>query len=440
MDPVWYWPAVFATCLLFLILLVWNAFHYDVRGGFEAEAHFDYVRILREEHRLPTRQEVHNEWQIPPLFHATAAVLETGCSAIGVSGDFCRRGGAVQLFNALVATGTAILVLLASRKIFPQSPIAQFGALLMVVLSPPLTRAAVMYYGEALATFLTAAAILFVARALRDPDRCCSQSLLGGVAIGLAILTRQMALATFGALGLVFVVHALWTSNRKSIRAGLVFGGTALLLSSPWFVHQQVRYGSPVAQGLTAPNVPFFERQSADFFVGGPIKPVFTMPYRPSYTNHMPQVLYTDWWGDYFEYFQARPYIGHVPLPQGYHDALVRQSFVGLGPSVLIVAGLIGMSVRGVRRTEALTLAPVLSVGAVAVAGLYFFIGFPVPDGDTMKAIYLLTALPGLALAGGWSLQHLAGNRVMFAAILLVLTAVAVVDVRFLWLESEVIP
>lgn len=440
LDPVWYWPAVLATCLLFLIMLIWNAFHYDVRGGFEAEAHFDYVRILREEQRLPTRQEVHNEWQIPPLFHATAAVLEAACSSISVSGDLCRKGGIVQLFNVLVATGTAILVLLTSRKIFPESPLAQFGALLMVVLAPPLTRAAVMYYGEALATLLTAAAMLFVTRALRDPSRWRSQSVLGGVAIGLAILTRQMALATFGALCLVFVLHALWTSNRRSIWAGVAFGATALLLSAPWFLHQHIRYGSPVAQGLKAPDIPFFERQPAEFFIGGPIKPVFSMPYRPSYANHMPQVLYTDWWGDYFEYFHARPYIGHVPLPEGYHEALVRQSFVGLLPSVLILGGLIGLAVRGVRGSEALMLAPVISVGAIAVAALYFFIGFPVPDGDTMKAIYLLTALPSLALAGGWSLERLAANRLIFAGVLLLLAAAAVVDVRFLWLESTVIP
>ena len=50
---------------------------------------------------------------------------------------------------------------------------------------------------------------------------------------------------------------------------------------------------------------------------------------------------------------------------------------------------------------------------------LYFTVSYPTPDGDVLKASYMLTTAPAWALAFGYAVDRLPGRtRVVVAAIL----------------------
>jgi hypothetical protein len=172
---------------------------------------------------------------------------------------------------------------------------------------------------------------------------------------------------------------------------------------------------------------------------------VFTQPYRPTYDNRFPQVPYTDWWGDYFLHFDVPPSVRTAQtthagrLPAKYHNERVRQSYVGVLPTLVILAGLIGLVGYGIRRRAAHLLAIPMVVGAVAVEAIWVYIGYPTSDGDFMKATYLLTALPPLALAAGWALMRLRERgTALFAVVVAALGVAAAVDIPFVVLHHMV--
>jgi hypothetical protein len=215
--------------------------------------------------------------------------------------------------------------------------------------------------------------------------------------------------------------------------------GLVLAFSLPWFVNQARSHGNPFAFNRPAPKESFFTRRPASFYTSLDVEAVFTRPYAPNYLNHLWPVVYTDWWGDYWRYFEL-PYenISAPPdLPPKYETPRVRQSYAGLAPSALAVAGLIGLLVVGIRRrAPALLLLP----GSVALLGLAFLvfqISYPHPDGDTIKASYLLNAVAPLAVCAAWALVSLRrAGRLVMMSVLALLAYVAVLDVDFLVLPA----
>jgi hypothetical protein len=91
----------------------------------------------------------------------------------------------------------------------------------------------------------------------------------------------------------------------------------------------------------------------------------------------------------------------------------------------------------GIRRRAAAVLLLPASVVFLGVAFLIFQISYPSPDGDTIKASYLLNAVAPLAVCAAWALALLrrAGRPVMIAVVAL-LAYVAVLNIDFLILPA----
>lgn len=429
----------------FGLLLTWNVVHYPAGNGIDSALHFKYVETLREHHRLPTRTDLPDGWHNPPAFHIAAAVTESAWKLVDHSGSATKRARkVVQLFNVLLALGIAVLVLLTARELFPRSRTAQVGALGLVVLAPPFTRTAVMYHGQTLATFLSTAALFVVVRALARGQPSLQAGALAGALLGVGVLTRVFVLASVAAMCVVLGAYFVFTPRRETLRMAGALIAAVVVLSAPWFIHQQVRYGSPTAlpAAYAPPDKPLFDRQPPEFYVGGPFRPVFTRPYRPSYTNRMPQTVYSDWWGDYFLYFdipsdlRMRQVARGGRLPDGYNDARATQSYVGILPTILVLVGVVGLLVTGVRRRSAALLTIPVMVAVTALEALDFFIGYPMPDGDNMKATYILTIAPPLAIVGGWALWRLRKwSALAFTLLLVPLLMASLFDLQFLWID-----
>jgi len=398
-------------------LVGWDVFHYDWLRGYDAYANSLYTDVIRLHHRLPTTSET-GVWHTPPLFYVVAALIDS------------HR--AVQVLDGVASVVVVVFAGLIARELFPRSRAIQLGAIAFAALTPVLTRTAVMYHPEPLATALAVVGLYVVVRGLARGRVTIWSGVLAGVLFGLATLTRTWALAFAAASFLALV-------GGRRLWAALALGGVLLAFTLPWFVNQARAHGSPFAFNRPAPKESFFSRRPASFYTTLDVEAVFSRPYAPNYLNHLWPVVYTDWWGDYWRYFEI-PYenISTPPeLPEKYEDPRVRQSYVGIAPSLLAVAGFVGILAVGARRRDPALLLVPASIVLLGLAFLVFQISYPHADGDTIKATYLLDAVAPLAVCAAWALSSLrrAGRPVMIAVVLL-LAYIATLDVDFLILPA----
>jgi hypothetical protein len=421
----WAWPVGLAAGLAgYAVLLGWDVFHYDWLRGFDAYANSLYADVLRDHHRLPTTAET-DVWHTPPLFFAVAALIDS------------HRG--VQVFNAVAALVVVVLAGLIARELFPRSRTIQIGALTFAALAPVLTRTAVMYHPEPLATALATAGIYVVVRAITRGTADVWAGASAGLLFGLASLTRTWGLALAGASCFAFLLRARWSRERAALLACAALVGVTAVVSAPWFVNQAWSHGNPFAFNRPTPDEPFISRRPASFYTSLDVEGVFSHPYAPHYLNHLWPVVYSDWWGDYWRYFEI-PYenISNPPeLPSKYEAPRVRQSYVGVVPSLFAAFGFGAFLVLGIRRRQpALLIVP----GAVLLLGLQFLlfqIAYPHGDGDTIKAAYLLNAVAPAAVCAAWTLAFLRrAGRLVTIAVFLLLAYLAMLDIFFLVLPA----
>ena len=450
--------AIFA-CLA--LLLVWNVAHYPAGESPDATDHFHYTDTIRHQHALPkpnprppgtppgARIENTGQWYNPPLFYVTAAVIETATDKV-THANADRAHKAVQLFNVVLALGVALFAFMTARELFPRSRTAQLGTLAFVALAPTFIRTAVAYHGQMLATFMSTAALYVVTRALVRKQVTMKTGLVAGVLLALGMLTRHFVLATTVALAAALVAYYVFTRQRTVLKSLGVLVLSVVVLTAPWYIHQQAKYGDAFAASAKPPNKPFFDRRPGSFYFGKPRTAVLTQPYRPKFDNRFPQVSYADWWGDYFLYFDVpsslrRTYTAaaartpSTKLPAKYDHERVRQSYVGILPTILMLAGVVGLLGVGIRRRAADLLAAPFMIGAITLEAMWVYIGYPTSDGDIMRGTYLLTALPPLAIATGWLLSRI-NNRtsLAFRIVLGLLAVAAVVDLNFVFLHHMV--
>jgi len=76
------------------------------------------------------------------------------------------------------------------------------------------------------------------------------------------------------------------------------------------------------------------------------------------------------------------------------------------------------------RRTPA-RLALALLPGLGLLGYLYFTVSYPTPDGDVLKASYMLTTAPAWALGFGYAIDRLPGRARLAAAAILAASALA---------------
>jgi hypothetical protein len=205
-----------------------------------------------------------------------------------------------------------------------------------------------------------------------------------------------------------------------------------VLVPTPWYVHQATRYSNPVFN-RAQPDTFLLSRRPVAFYVDGRAPDVVERPWSGTFNDRFWPVLYAETWGDYFGIWAWGP--GRGERTDALDGTLKRQSWLGLLPSLLAVAGvasLLGLFVARPREEVARLVAwlpPIAAVGSV----LYLSVAYPSTDGDTMKGTYALAAAPSLALCFGFVVDALARTRVVAAALALALALTAVGLFPFLY-------
>jgi hypothetical protein len=389
--------AVFAA---FALVAGWNAYKYPSGGGYDVRQHREYADLLIHHGEIPG-PETRSEYYTPPGFYALAGAATVLGEHVH-SGDPHKLG---QVLNWLVLLATAGVLWLLARELFPRRPWVQVFALGFFCFLPVVLRVGAMFHPEPLSMLLTAVALLLAARMLGRRDYRWQLAVATGVALGLGQLVRAFSLWTFAAVVLAFVVARAWRPLAVVVVAVAV-------VASPWYVRQAIKYGDPVFDRPT-PHETIWDRRPARFYFGLGTPEVFTEPVRPHFRNEAIATTYSEVWGDYFGVWKGNR---------------ERQSFLGLLPTLLALAGWLALFVRSWRVPARL---PVAALPGLALLGyLYFTVSYPTPDGDVLKASYMLTAAPAWALAFGYAVDRLPPRvRLIVGA---VLTASALASLPFL--------
>ena len=411
---------------VFAVIAGWNAFSYPWVFGFDAAEHIEYVRGLAERGELPTGGASYT----PPGFYLLAAgAMELG-EGLGV--DDPER--LVQLLNAVLGAGSALLLVALTRLLFPGRPVVRWTALAFFVCCPIVLRTVAMFHPQPLALFLSTLALALTVRMIVRRDYGLWAWLSLAAALAALQLVRSVGLWTVAVVLLTLVVTAAAEpSQRRAIRNGLAIYATgALLVALPWYVYLQWTTGSAVF-GRSPTSVPLSERWPGAFYVSPGLPDVISEPHRGTLPPRFLPILYTDTWGDYFGIWSW----GGPPRPEltpRVNRRLVLQSIVGLPLTAFAVAGwfaLLGLAIARWRDAPARLV--VVLMPFVSLAGsLYYAVQQPSTDGDTVKAMFLLTAVPAWAISFGFAADTLlVRSRAAAVPALAILALCALVALHF---------
>jgi hypothetical protein len=414
-----------------------NAFTYPSVSGFDAGADIPYAKTLVEDWRIPTARN--NNYYTPPGFFLLAgAAIKLG-EQLGVD-DPPQMG---QLMNGILTIATAILLAILCSIVFPRRPWLRCAALGLFISLPVVLKTASMFHPQPLVAFLATLALVLAARMLSARRYRLSAAVVLGLVVGAGQLVRSAGLWTFGVICLALLAAAVAerAERRAALRALVVVGVVGVLVALPWYVYLQTRYSNPIFGRTSAPSTtavatglvpgrsalpaPFRLFAAATppshklwFYVDPGLPEVITAPHRAGIAVAFWPILYTDTWGDYFGYWKW----GSIqkPLTEPIENRLTLQSVVGVLPTFLAGSGwlaLTGLSIARLRSRPELFLIALMPFVAVA-ATLYYAHAYATVDGDTVKALFVLPAVPAFAICFGFAVETL-GRRSRWLAVVL---------------------
>jgi hypothetical protein len=390
-------PSVVAAALVTTLALVagWNAYKYPSGAGYDVRQHEEYADLLIHHGEIPGPGS-RSEYYTPPLFYALAGAATVVGEHVH-AGDPHKLG---QVLNWLVLLATAGVLWLLARELFPRRPWLQLSALAFFCFLPVVLRVGAMFHPEPLSMLLCTVGLLFATRMLSRHEYRWQFAVATGIALGLAQLVRAFSLWTFADVVLAFVVARAWRPLAVVVIATAV-------VTAPWYARQAIKYGDPVFDRPTKHEA-IWERRPARFYVGLGLPDVVTHPIRPHFVNEAIPTTYSEVWGDYFGVWKG---------------SRERQSILGFLPTLLAVVGWAVLLARSRRLPARLPAALLPGLGILGY--LYFTISYPTPDGDVLKASYMLSTAPAWALAFGYAIDKLPGRTRLVVAAILAASALA---------------
>jgi 4-amino-4-deoxy-L-arabinose transferase-like glycosyltransferase len=413
-------------CVL-AVVAVHNAFSYPSIGGYDAFEYVTYARDLVDHHSLPPHGE--GAYYTPPGYMAIAGLA----GSLGRHLNLTDPDHLGQLVSALAILGTGVLVLLLARTLWPARPVLWLASVGFYCFFPVVVKSGAMFHPEPLGMLITAGALLVLARMVRASSYSWKLALPLGILLGAGQLVRAWSLWMVGVSVVVLVVVALTDPalRRPALSACGIALVAAVLVPSPWYVHQATTYSNPVFDRPQESGF-FLARRPLAFYVNARFPDIVTHPWEGHFNRSFIPVFYAETWGDYFGIWSWGP--GRSDRTDAIDAALARQSALGLLPTLLGVSGLVALLGLAVTRPRedvgrlVVALPPVFALLSV----LYLAVAYPTSDGDTIKGTYALAAAPAFALCFGFAVDLLARNRYVGIALGAVLAVSAVVMLPFL--------
>jgi hypothetical protein len=422
-----------------VVVGTYNAWSYPADFGYDFGTHFGYATMLIEHGRIPGQTA--GEFYTPPGFYAIAGTLTWFGQHLGMG----HPERLVQQLNVLFVLATAALLFVTARMLFPRRPVVWVSSVAFFTFVPAVPKVEAMFYPEVLNMLAATAATTFAVWMM--VHRRFGKREIVALAALLAFdqLIRSTGIFTFAAVAIALAVALLIRplDRRQGLRT-LGLGAAALiLLVSPWYVRQAVKYHTPIPTfavpgfggQLLHPGNSYIETQGGlAHFLDLPVLALYHAPYREHFSNKALPTMYADTWGDWigsWAWDLARP-------PTARQVRILRnQMLIGTIPTLLAIAGLGWLLVVGFRRRPELL--PVALLVPLAFAGYFYFSYVEATnDGDRFKAAYLLLTAPAWALGFGVAFDRITRNRWAMIGLACLLGAFAVLELPMLVWGPEV--
>ena len=221
--------------LIFFILIlinILNVVKYPYEKGFDAHGHVEYVKYVALHWHSPLANQGWEMFQ-PPAFYFLAAVLYQ-FFGLFTSESVCFK--AIQFLSAVSGTGIVVFVYLILRKLYPQNPLFQLLGVSIGAFLPILLYMNPLVSNEILAGLMISIALYILLYYGFEEYLSLSKSLLLGLSVGLALLTKYTAVCIFLTsffilLTRIFANLSVW---RKELLNITIFIFTVFLVSG-WF-------------------------------------------------------------------------------------------------------------------------------------------------------------------------------------------------------------
>jgi hypothetical protein len=439
--------AVFA---LGAFLRVTMAYRFDNQWGYDAGTHWEVVEWMAAHASLPPQDQL-IQAQHPPLFYTVAALLfHKGVSRAALSA-FPILFGVMRL--ALFWAGLEWLL--------PTSRWARLSALGLAAVLPASVHMDGCLYPEPISATFVAAALLVLTRAFAvPPEKRWKWAALGGLFLGLALLSKVTSLIVFVALAFAAACEAWFAPSRdaSSRRRSLVTTlapwsatlGVCLALSGWYYARNVVNYHTPFLTSFELTekdsmrqwkDVPLLDRRTLGFFTGWDTS-VYEFPYfkseGPSFEH--PRFFTLAMVTTFVDYYN-QSYSGLHPFTPGPlrsgkqgspHSHVLTPRLVALGAwsavaGTILLAASLAAAVECVRRSFrdrrwGLFFLGILPFWTV-VFGLYAAVKYPIDGAGVVKGTYMqfgmLPMIAAFGLAVEWSSRQRRWVCVPLLAVLL---------------------
>lgn len=382
-----------------ILFLAHNLVFFNSRSGYIYALHVKYAQIVSEQWRLPTIEETAKFYD-PPLFFLVSGLFARAASWFSGK-EFFEAVVYWRYFSLIFSVAGFYFWQQIIKKLLPQNRPAQLSFILGLFSLPVLHKTLVMYTIEPWLWLLTSLALwYFIFKVLPRPT--IRNTLVLGLLMAAALLSRVSALSVFLAIAVAFLIRKRWL--YLLLFAGLTFAGIWWFYGRPSDLYED---RVTIVMNRFKGGVPREERLK--FLTDVPFHFMMTHPIRMEvWLNRFVPIYYSEFWGDFWNYyiqrrfgigFEAREADKLLTTPQRVAN-LALQNQVNLPTTVLMILGfgyLIFRVWKKLRRPDETWLieAILLIVFVVTWVGFLYSITFHGSDkGDSIKASYMLFILP----------------------------------------------
>jgi 4-amino-4-deoxy-L-arabinose transferase-like glycosyltransferase len=233
--------------LAFLVLAYTYVWAIQPGYGPDEPRHFHYIRLLLDEHRLPTLvngvEEAGAHTLHPPFYYVAVSPV------FAVARGFGERAAylAVKCVSPLIILGALLLFGSTLRRVFPERPFVAAAAFVVVALLPELMLEAAVVNNDSLAIFFGALLLWHLVRTWDEPPSLRS-AVIAGLIMAAFVNTKAQGWTLTPLWAVAEIQRAVRHRDRlPAVLRDLTVGyALPLLLGTWWYVRNYQLYGQPV--------------------------------------------------------------------------------------------------------------------------------------------------------------------------------------------------
>lgn len=278
--------AAVAVIVVFLIAGFWYSLWNPIGEGVDEGAHFEYVRYIKEHRALPIQPWQDNGRPLlvsmghhPPLYYTLLAIAIAWIDTRDAPNvllpnphftwgqDHPRNGWNVYLHSPAekwpwhgtvlaIHLGRGLTLLVGAlalwavyrtgRLLIPDLPWVAVTGTAWLAFNPSFIFMCSAIHHDALLATLYTAGLWWLVR-LFDRPWTPRESVIGGILLGAAMLTKLSGLSLVPVYALGFLLVGLRRKSLRQVLPGIVTtGGTALFVAGWWYVRNWMLYGDPL--------------------------------------------------------------------------------------------------------------------------------------------------------------------------------------------------